>query len=609
MATVDRSILARRTLPAALLLLPLAGRAAAQVTSLLSTDAQGQAAGKDAYDPTLSPDGRWVGFFCYDNLLEGGGQRFVHSDTYLRDRLTGALERISVSSNEVQGDSYSYVPSFTPDLRYVVFVSYATNLAPGDTNGPYPNGLDVFVRDRVAGTTERVSVGTGGTQGNDHSHSPSISADGRYVAFASDASNLVAGDTNAAGDVFLRDRVAGTTERVSVGPGGAQANGASAVTALSADGRYLAYTSNADNLVAGDTNGVRDVFVLDRASGTTERASVGTGGTQANADGFLGTITPDGRYVVFESAASSLVAGDTNGVSDAFLRDRQAGTTERVSVGTGGAQGSGDSVTPSITSDGRHVVFASSSADLVAGDTNGQRDVFVHDRLTGATARVSLATDGAQGTHHCGVFGPAISDDGRFVAFDTRSSLAEADTNTSNDVYLRDRDYAPLASLCAPGEAGVLACPCANPPGGPGSGCDNSAGTGGAVLSAAGIAYLTSDSLVWTTSGELPTALSILLQGDALVPGGAVFGQGVRCAGGALRRLYAKSASGGGITAPDFGAGDPTVSARSAALGDVIEAGESRWYLVYYRDPVVLGGCPAGSTFNATPTGEAVWLP
>jgi hypothetical protein len=146
-----------------------------------------------------------------------------------------------------------------------------------------------------------------------------------------------------------------------------------------------------------------------------------------------------------------------------------------------------------------------------------------------------------------------------------------------------------------------------NPPGALGRGCDNSSATGGAALAASGITNLSMDTLVFTTSGEKPTATSIVMQGDAFVASGVVFGQGVRCVGGSLKRLYTKTASAGSITAPDFGVGDPTVSSRSAALGDVSSAGQSRWYLVYYRDPIVLGGCSASSTFNATQTARIDW--
>jgi hypothetical protein len=173
-------------------------------------------------------------------------------------------------------------------------------------------------------------------------------------------------------------------------------------------------------------------------------------------------------------------------------------------------------------------------------------------------------------------------------------------------------DFTPAASftsLCDSGSEGVLACPCSNAPSGPGRGCNNSAGTGGAVLSASGFAILSSDSLVFTTTGEKPTATSILLQGTAVTPTGLVYGQGVRCVDGLLKRLYTKTASGGSITGPNFGLGDPSVSVRSAAKGDVILAGQSRWYLVCYRDPVVLGGCPASRTYNATQTGLVTWAP
>lgn len=283
--------------------------------------------------------------------------------------------------------------------------------------------------------------------------------------------------------------------------------------------------------------------------------------------------------------------------------------TIRVSVDSGGAQGDGPSLAASISADGGYVAFESAASNLVPGDTNGAYDVFVHDRQSGTTERVSVDSSGAQGSFDSGIQVPSISADGRYAAFDSRASLVSADTNEAHDIYVRDRDYSPFTSLCEPGAGGVIACPCANPPGGPGRGCDNSAGTGGAILSASGIAYLSMDSLVFATSGERPAALSIVLQGNALLSSGVVFGQGVRCAGGSLKRLYTKTASSGSITAPDFGAGDPTVSARSAALGQVIQPGQSRWYVVYYRDPIVLGGCPAIGTFNVTQTGEVAWLP
>ncbi len=511
---------------------------------------------------------------------------------------------MSVDSAGAEGNGYSINGSISADGRYVAFESVASNLVAGDTNG----AADIFVHDRQTGTTERVSVDSAGAQGNDYSLAPSISPDGRFVVFQSGATNLVAGDTNGCMDIFVRDRQSGTTERVSVGPAGVEGNGYCYSSSISADGRTVAFQSYSDNLVAGDTNGVGDVFVRDRQLGTTERVSVGPAGLEGDADSYASLICADGRYAVFVSYADNLVTGDTNGCQDVFVRDRQSGTTERVSVDSAGAQGNNTSFPSGITPNGRLVIFQSYATNLVSGDTNGFGDIFVRDRQSGTTDLVSVGSAGAQGNADS-YFG-LMSSDGRIVAFySAASNFVTGDTNGAYDAFVRDRAYAPFTSLCDPGVGGVIACPCSNPPGAPGRGCDNSSATGGAILSAAGIAYLSQDTLVFTTTGEKPTATSVVLQGTTSLASGTTYGQGVRCVGGTLKRLFVKAASGGSITAPDFGAGDPSVSVRSAARGDVIGAGQSRFYLVYYRDPVVLGGCPANRTFNATQTGQVSWSP
>jgi Tol biopolymer transport system component len=232
----------------------------------------------------------------------------------------------------------------------------------------------------AGGTTERVSVSTGGVQAYWPSDDPALSADGRFVAFHSDASHLVPGDTNGLGDVFVRDRRTGRTERVSVSTRGVQGDRDGGSPALSADGRFVAFHSEATNLVPGDTNGKRDVFVRDRQAGTTERVSVSTAGGQANDYSYTPAISPGGRFVAFQSLATNLVPGDTNGWGDVFVRDRQAGTTERVSVSTGGVQGNDSSYFPAISAVGRFVAFTSKATNLVPGDTNGKRDVFVRTR-------------------------------------------------------------------------------------------------------------------------------------------------------------------------------------------------------------------------------------
>ncbi|MBI2842240.1 MAG: PD40 domain-containing protein [Armatimonadetes bacterium] len=388
--------------------------------------------------PSISGDGRYVAFESYaTNLVPLDTNGF--SDVFVRDMVLGPTERVSVSTGGVQGDLESHYPSISGDGRYVAFESYATNLVPGDTNVQY----DVFVRDMVLGTTERVSVSTGGAQGDGGSLQPSISADGRYVAFSSGAKNLVPGDMGGDG-IFVRDRVLGTTERVSVSTDGVQADKISASPSISGDGRYVAFFSYAKNLVPGDTNDRADVFVRDRVLGTTERVSVSTDGVQANSDCIGDSISGDGGYVVFKSDASNLVPGDTNVWDDIFVRDRVLGTTERVSVSTGGVQGNSFSGTIralSISEGGRYVTWTSSASNLVPLDTNGFADVFVRDRVLGTTERVSVSTGGVQGNNGSGD-GVSISGNGRYVAFDSWAwNLVHDDTNWVVDIFLRDTGH------------------------------------------------------------------------------------------------------------------------------------------------------------------------
>jgi Tol biopolymer transport system component len=483
----------------------------------------------------------------------------------------------------------------------VVFWSFASNLVPGDTNST----PDVFLHDMLNGVTTRVSVDSSGLQGNGLSYQPSISADGRYVAFESGASNLVSGDTNGWSDIFVKDTVSGTTTRVSVDSNGVQGNQSSDLPSISADGRHVAFQSYATNLVAGDTNGpgIYDVFVHDMVDSSTVRVSVDSNGLEGNGVSGGPSISGDGRYVAFWSQATNLVPGDTNGFRDIFVHDIVTGITTRVSVDSNGIEGDDFSQTvPRISFDGRFVAFSALADNLVPGDTNGMVDVFVHDRLSGATTRVSVDSSGVQGDADSGF--PAIlsiSGDGRFVAFSSNATnLVPGDTNGLSDVFLRDRgDASAFTPLCF-GDGTGGTCPCSNA-GTVGHGCENSATTGGALLSSSGIASLSSDTVQLASSSELTTALSIVLQGNSVIAP-VNFGDGLRCAGGALKRLYVKHAIGGMISAPQ--AGDPPISARSAALGDSIPLGATRAYQVYYRDPN-LGFCPAG--FNASNAVAIAW--
>lgn len=394
--------------------------------------------GVNADESSISADGRYVAFETVAGDLVPGDTNNAW-DVFVRDRVNGTTERISVSSAGKQGNSHSDRPTISADGRYVVFQSEASTLVPGDDNTAY----DVFVRDRQTGQTERVSVPNSVPQAYGSSGSPSMSPDGRYVVFDSIAPNLVANDTNGRNDVFLRDRMTGTTTRISLTGSGVQGNADSQHPAVSADGRFVAFRSTASNLVPGDTNAVDDVFVRDLQKNTTERVSVSSAGVPGDDNSHQPSISSDGRHVAFHSKATNLLAdgADRNGRGDVFVRDRQTGTTERVSVGAGGTEANLVSSGASISADGRYVTFTSLAATLVPYDTNSAYDVFVRDRLLGTTVRVSVNDAGIQGDDDSS--SAEVSADGRFVVFHSlAANLVPGDTNADNDLFVRPRPTA-----------------------------------------------------------------------------------------------------------------------------------------------------------------------
>jgi Tol biopolymer transport system component len=333
----------------------------------------------------------------------------------------------------VQGNGHSASfegAAMSGDGNIVIFASDATNLVAGDTNA----SLDIFAHDRSTGTTTLVSRDSGGTIGNNNSFSFSVSADGRYVAFRSSSTNLVAGDTNGVSDVFLHDRTTGTTTRVSVATGGGQTTPFSDHPNISANGLFVAFDTDDATLVAGDTNGFTDSFVRDVTNSTTTRVSLTNAGGQANGESRNPKLSADGRYVAFDSNAPDLVAGDTNISQDVFVRDRTGATTVRVSLSTGGAQGNGNSNTPSISSDGDRILFQSSAATLVTPDTNGFLDVFLHVRSTGQTTIVSRNLNGTESDDLSTE--PLISPNGLVGLFRTAATnIVAGDTNGFADVF------------------------------------------------------------------------------------------------------------------------------------------------------------------------------
>lgn len=393
--------------------------------------------GSDSYAPALSGDGRYVAFWSYFSNLVANDTN-GERDVFVYDRDLDTTTRVSVATDGTQGDRSSSSPDMTSDGNRIAFVSSATNLVTGDTN----HQSDVFVHDRGAGTTTRVSVASDGTQGNGSNGGLAISDNGRYVAFSSSSNNLVGNDTNNYNDIFRHDTQTGTTIRVSVATDGTQADGPSYAPAISTDGRYIAFNTWASTLVPNDTNGRDDIFVHDTQTGTTTRISEASDGTQGNIGSYDPSMSSDGRYVAFVSLASNLVDNDTNGESDIFIYDQQTGEIKLVSVAVDGTLGNGRSNEHELSSDGNYVAFKSNANNLVPGDTNGYGDIYVRALQTGEVRRASILSNGTQlnGTAE----GTAISGDGRFVAFQTSATnLVANDLNESWDIFVAENILSP----------------------------------------------------------------------------------------------------------------------------------------------------------------------
>lgn len=343
----------------------------------------------------LSADARYAAFSTTSRFL-GSTQITVAGSQVVRiDRSTGSVDWISrrTDGGSPLTNGSSSDAAISGNGRFVVFRSSSTVLVPGDTN----NAFDVFLRDLDQNLMERVNLGPGDIQAlGGQAFLPTVSDDGNVVAYSSTQNNLVTGDTNGVIDIFVRVRSPATTRRVSVSSAGLQANGASDLPVVSSNGRYVVFTSAANNLVAGDVNGLQDIFRHDLATGETVLVSVASGGAQANGNSFVSAVSADGQVVAFTSAASNLVAGDSNAATDVFVRDFTTATTTRVSVGENGAQANNASTDPSIGADGRYVGFMSSASNLVSGDGNLVLDFFRHDRDAGRTIRLSVDPEGRQ---------------------------------------------------------------------------------------------------------------------------------------------------------------------------------------------------------------------
>jgi Tol biopolymer transport system component len=349
---------------------------------------------------------------------------------------------ISKSSSGEIGNSDSYNPSISGNGNYTVFESTSSNLVDDDNN----NRRDIFIHNRTIGTTDLVSISSIGTQGNNDSYHGVISADGSTIAFMSTASDLVAEDNGGFSDIFIYERANQNTTRISVSKSGEEGDGHSDYPALSEDGRYVVFQSAASNLVANDTNNKTDIFRYDRQAGVTARISLDFQNMETtDGDSTRPVISGSGRYIAFQSDADLLVPCDDNSRNDVFLRDMITNTLTRVSVGTYACQANNHSYRPGISADGRYVIFDSYATNLLiwdnSDDTNGQRDVFVHDTQELVTERVSVSSSGVEGDSSSGGYGGSLSSDGQYVVFNSRSSnLVPDDTNGTYDIFARDRN-------------------------------------------------------------------------------------------------------------------------------------------------------------------------
>jgi Tol biopolymer transport system component len=380
----------------------------------VSVDSVGTQGDLESHKPSLSSDGRYVTFVSKaTNLVDDDTNGF--DDIFLHDSQTGMTSCVSVSPAGTLGNNGSSRSSISLDGRYLAFSSYARNLVANDTN----NRQDIFLHDTAGGITSRVSSSTAGTQSDSYSYEPSISSTGRYVVFHSPATNLVQDDTNGFDDVFLHDNQTGVTSLVSVSSAGIQGSGGSRYADVSDDGPYVVFGSDADNLVPGDNNNGQDIFLRDTQTSITSCLSTSPGGTISNTGASRPSISSDGRYVVFESSADNLVPGDAGGNTDIFVRDTDTGITSLVSVSTAGTQGIHSSNYPDISADGRYVTFTSVADNLVPDDTNGFTDIFVHEIATGITSRVSVSESGVEANGNC--YEPEISPNGRYVVFESNA--------------------------------------------------------------------------------------------------------------------------------------------------------------------------------------------
>jgi Tol biopolymer transport system component len=446
-------------------LLALPARGASDDLDLVSRATGGAPADGPSREAAMSSDGRFVAFSSEADNLSAEDADGVR-DVFVRDLATGVTTLVSRAGGlgGEGGNDGSSRPSISADGRLVAFSSFAANLSTDDDDA----FEDVFVRDMALGTTTLVSRASGrtGPAGDHASFAGVISADGSRVAFVSAAINLSDVDDPASQDVFVRDLAAATTTLASRadGAGGVPADGSSLSPALSADGRYVVFSSLASTLSTEDDDFFRNVFVRDLATGTTTLVSRAAGAFGAAGDGhsFEPSLSGDGRLVAFSSEADNLSAEDDDASEDVYVRDLRVNAIVLVSraSGGGGAAGDSDSFSPSLSADGSRVAFSSEARNLSPEDGDLVTDVLVRDAATGLTTLASRAAGPAGAPADDNAFAPRISADGRYVAFHSAADgLSGEDLDAFANVFRRDVErVVPPSSTILGGSSGTAGC-------------------------------------------------------------------------------------------------------------------------------------------------------
>jgi len=545
--------------------------------------------------PDLSADGRYLVYSVQN--FSGTSIRFL-------DRQTGASEQVVQSSPFGFGSGDK--ASVSDDGRYVAFHGSSSALVAGDTN----NWSDVFVRDRTLATTRRISVTSSWGQANGPSTAPSISADGRWVAFETTATNIT-GVSNRS-RIYLFDLLAVPPANpllAVIDSNGSAPDESSFEPAVSADGRYVAFASWARNLIPGSTDPdwTGDVFRFDRlgAPGTMmQRVSLGLGGALANSDSFGPSISATGQKIAFVSYATNLVSPDVGGFEDAFVRDMSTGTTQLVSTGANG-QANAFVARARIDSSGNRVGFTTSATNLLPSGSSSNFVLHMHvrDLVASTTEMYSLGDLGSPANGDSGYDGFDLVGTGSPVFQSWATNLVLP----TQGAYLYSRTCAATidADVCV-GDGSLSECPCGNNSAlGSGRGCLHSFGLG-ARLDGTGVSSVLADTLRIAVS-EVPASggqTTTFFQGTRLAGGGAgtVFGDGLRCAVGTVLRLGTRSAASGGASFGHGIGGDPAISFQGA----IPATGSTRYYQATYRN--ALSFCTS-ATFNTSNGVEVVWVP